>query len=189
MRPALKPDLATVWRNRDTVQIGIDPRRAIALTGMRGAGDLLRLLDGSRDRHQVLAAARDLGMDAAAADRVLTLLAAAGALDDFPAAVTGVPAVAEPGGARTGHRVAGPPGRRRRRPHAGPAPGGLRAGARREPGRLMDRGDAHRRGRRPAGGHRGCWPGGRAGPAALVPCGRAPHRAARDPGRDDAPTW
>jgi hypothetical protein len=85
MRPALKPGLETVWRNRDTVQIGIDPRRAIALTGMRGAAGLLRLLDGSRDRHQVLAAAGDLGMDATAADRVLTLLAAAGALDDCPA--------------------------------------------------------------------------------------------------------
>jgi hypothetical protein len=84
MRPALKPGLATVWRNRDTVQIGIDPRRAIAVTGMRGAGGLLRLLDGSRDRHQVLAAAGDLGMDAKAAERVLTLLASAGALDDFP---------------------------------------------------------------------------------------------------------
>jgi len=85
MRPVLKPGLETVWRNRDTVQIGIDPRRAIALTGMRGAAGLLRLLDGSRDRHQVLAAAGDLGMDAIAADRVLTLLAAAGALDDCPA--------------------------------------------------------------------------------------------------------
>jgi hypothetical protein len=85
MRPALKPGLVTVWRNRDTVQIGIDPRRAIALTGMRGAAGLLRLLDGSRDRHQVLAAAGDYGMDAGTADRVLTLLAAAGALDDCPA--------------------------------------------------------------------------------------------------------
>jgi hypothetical protein len=85
MRPALKPGLETVWRNRDTVQIGIDPRRAIALTGMRGAAGLLRLLDGSRDRQQVLAAAGDLGMDTPAADRVLTLLAAAGALDDCPA--------------------------------------------------------------------------------------------------------
>ena len=84
MRPALKPGLVTVWRNRDTVQIGVDPRRAIALTGMRGAAGLLRLLDGSRDRHQVLAAAGDLGMDAGTADRVLTLLAAAGALDDCP---------------------------------------------------------------------------------------------------------
>jgi bacteriocin biosynthesis cyclodehydratase domain-containing protein len=96
MRPALKPGLATVWRNRDTVQIGIDPRRAIALTGMRGARDLLRLLDGSRERHQVLAVAGDLGMDAGTADRVLRLLAAAGALDDCQAGGSG----ALPAGAR-----------------------------------------------------------------------------------------
>ena len=75
MRPALKPGLLPVWRNRDTMQIGIDPRRAIALTGMRGAAGLLRLLDGSRDRGQVLAAARDLGIDPAAADQVMSLLA------------------------------------------------------------------------------------------------------------------
>jgi len=85
MRPALKPGLLPVWRNRDTVQIGIDPRRAVALTGMRGADVLLRLLDGSRDRAQVLAAASDLGMDTATADQVLSLLAAAGALSDLPA--------------------------------------------------------------------------------------------------------
>jgi bacteriocin biosynthesis cyclodehydratase domain-containing protein len=85
MRPALKPGLLPVWRNRDTVQIGIDPRRAVALTGMRGADVLLRLLDGSRDRAQVLAAASDLGMDAATADQVLSLLTAAGALSDLPA--------------------------------------------------------------------------------------------------------
>jgi len=83
--PALRPGLLPVWRNRDTVQIGIDPRRAVALTGMRGADALLRLLDGSRDRAQVLAAASDLGMDAAAADHVLSLLTAAGALSDLPA--------------------------------------------------------------------------------------------------------
>src|SRR5262249_30862779 len=71
MRPALKPGLLPVWRNRDTIQIGIDPRRAIALTGMRRAAGLLRLLDGSRDRAQVLGAARELGMDPEMADRVL----------------------------------------------------------------------------------------------------------------------
>ena len=85
MRPALKPGLLPVWRNRDTVQIGIDPRRAVALTGMRGADVLLRLLDGSRDRAQVLAVASDLGMDAATADQVLSLLTTAGALSDLPA--------------------------------------------------------------------------------------------------------
>jgi hypothetical protein len=84
MRPAIKPGLLTVWRNRDTVQIGIDPRRAIALTGMRGAAVLLGLLDGSRDLAQILAAAGDAGISAEAADRVITLLAVGGALYDFP---------------------------------------------------------------------------------------------------------
>jgi hypothetical protein len=84
MRPALKPGLLAVWRNRDTVQIGIDSRRAIALTGMRGAAVLLGLLDGSRDLAQVLAAAGEAGISAEAADRVITLLAVGGALHDFP---------------------------------------------------------------------------------------------------------
>jgi hypothetical protein len=85
MRPAVKPGLLAVWRDRDTLQIGIDPRRATALAGMAGVGGLLSLLDGSRDRAQVLAAARGLGIPEAAADRVLSLLAAAGALHDLPA--------------------------------------------------------------------------------------------------------
>ena len=84
MRPALKPGLLAVWRNRDTVQIGIDPRRAVALTGMRGAAVLLGLLDGSRDLTQTLATAGEFGISAAATDRVIALLAAGGALHDFP---------------------------------------------------------------------------------------------------------
>lgn len=86
MRPALKAGLLTVWRDRDTLQVGIDPRRAIALAGLAGAGYLLSLLDGSRDRAQVLAAAQEAGIPASAADQVLALLAAAGALHDYPAA-------------------------------------------------------------------------------------------------------
>jgi len=75
-----------VWRDRDTLQIGIDPRRAVALTGMRGTAALIGLLDGSRDHTQVLAAAQAQGISPDAADRVIALLTAAGALDDFPAA-------------------------------------------------------------------------------------------------------
>jgi hypothetical protein len=85
VRPALKPGLLPVWRDRDTLQIGIDPRRAVALTGMSDARWVISLLDGSRDRAQVIAAAGDRGIPAQLADRVLTLLAAGGALDDFPA--------------------------------------------------------------------------------------------------------
>jgi bacteriocin biosynthesis cyclodehydratase domain-containing protein len=85
VRPALKSGLLPVWRDRDTLQIGIDPRRAVALTGMSQAGCIIGLLDGSRDRCQVVAAAAERGIPAQTADRVIALLAAGGALDDFPA--------------------------------------------------------------------------------------------------------
>lgn len=85
MRPALKQGLLPVWRDRDTLQIGIDSRRAVALAGLGGTAWLLSLLDGSRDRAQVIAAAADRGLPASLADHVLTLLAAAGVLDDYPA--------------------------------------------------------------------------------------------------------
>src|SRR5580693_7738755 len=86
MRPAIKAGLLMVWRDPDTLQIGIDPRRAVALRGMRGMEALINLLDGSRDLGQVLAAAHDLGIGRPAAERVIGLLAASGALHDFPAA-------------------------------------------------------------------------------------------------------
>ena len=85
MRPALKSGLLPVWRDRDTLQIGIDPRRAIALTGMSQAAILIGILDGSRNRDQVVAAASLLGIPVQATERVLTLLAAGGVIDDFPA--------------------------------------------------------------------------------------------------------
>lgn len=85
MRPALKSGLLPVWRDRDTVQIGIDPRRAMALSGMRQAAVVIGLLDGSRDRAQVITAAASHGIPATTTERILTLLAAGGVLDDFPA--------------------------------------------------------------------------------------------------------
>jgi hypothetical protein len=86
VRPALKAGLLPVWRDRDTVQIGIDPRRAVALTGLGAAVGVLRLLDGSRDRTQVIAAASDQGVPRPVTERILTLLAAGGVLDDIQAA-------------------------------------------------------------------------------------------------------
>jgi hypothetical protein len=86
MRPAIKPGLLVVWRDQDTLQIGIDPRRAVALSGMGRAAALIGLLDGSREHSQVLTAAEELGIPRDAADRVIGLLAAAGAVQDFPAA-------------------------------------------------------------------------------------------------------
>ena len=63
----------------------MDKRRAIAISGMRGASDVIQLLDGSRSREQVLAEAAARGVPAAVTERVITLLAAGDALIDFPA--------------------------------------------------------------------------------------------------------
>ena len=74
------------WRDQDTLQLGIDPRRAVALTGVGRAAAVLGLLDGSRDHAQVLAAAQQRGIPRDTADQVIALLAAAGVVEDFPAA-------------------------------------------------------------------------------------------------------
>jgi bacteriocin biosynthesis cyclodehydratase domain-containing protein len=85
MRPALKAGLLPLWRDRDTLQLGVDPRRAVAIGGLGQAAAVISLLDGSRDRQGLLAAAQACGIPVEATDRVLALLAAAGVLDDFPA--------------------------------------------------------------------------------------------------------
>jgi bacteriocin biosynthesis cyclodehydratase domain-containing protein len=84
MRPALKAGLRPLWRDRETLQIGMDPRRAIALTSLGRAAAVLSLLDGSRDAGEVARVALECGIPPAATDRVLTLLASGGVLDDFP---------------------------------------------------------------------------------------------------------
>jgi ThiF family len=85
MRPALKAGLLPLWRDRDTIQLGVDPRRAVALGGLGRAAAVISLLDGSRDREGLIATAEAYGVPVEAASRVLALLAAAGVLDDFPA--------------------------------------------------------------------------------------------------------
>jgi hypothetical protein len=84
MRPALRAGLLPLWRDADTIQVGIDPRRGVALAGMNGAFEVIGLLDGSRDRAQVVAEASRMGIAAATTERVIALLAAAGVLVDFP---------------------------------------------------------------------------------------------------------
>jgi hypothetical protein len=85
MRPALKAGLLPVWRDRDTLQIGVDPRRAVALGGLGQAAAVISLLDGSRDRESLIATAQAYGVPPKATNRVLATLAAAGVLDDSPA--------------------------------------------------------------------------------------------------------
>jgi hypothetical protein len=87
MRPALKAGLRPLWRDRDTLQIGVDPRRARALTGLGKAAAIVSLLDGSRDVAEVARTAATYGIGQDAVDKVLSLLASAGLLDDFPASL------------------------------------------------------------------------------------------------------
>jgi bacteriocin biosynthesis cyclodehydratase domain-containing protein len=93
-----------VWRDRDTLQIGIDARRAVALTGMADLAWVISLLDGSRDRAQVIQVAADGGVPVQTAERVLALLAAAGVIDDFPAAT--LRALPQPARARLAPQLA-----------------------------------------------------------------------------------
>jgi bacteriocin biosynthesis cyclodehydratase domain-containing protein len=85
MRLAIKAGLLPLWRDRDTLQFGVDPRRAVALGGLGPAAAVISLLDGSRDRDGLMATAGTYGIGPAAVSRVLGLLAEAGVLDDFPA--------------------------------------------------------------------------------------------------------
>ncbi len=87
MRPALKAGLLPLWREAGTLQIGVDPRRARALTGLGKAAALVSLLDGSRDTAEVVRAAAAYGAGPEVVYRVIGLLAAAGLLDDFPSSL------------------------------------------------------------------------------------------------------
>ncbi|HSI93488.1 MAG TPA: hypothetical protein VK925_08300 [Jiangellaceae bacterium] len=83
MRPLVHPALNRVWRDRSTVQIGLDPARAVVLSGLSAPeAAVLRAFDGSRDQSTLQALATDAGADAAAADRLLEILRAGGVLVD-----------------------------------------------------------------------------------------------------------
>src|ERR1700753_428823 len=87
MRPALKMGLRPLWRDQGTLQIGVDPRRARALTGLGKAAAVVSLLDGSRDTDEVVRTGEAYGIRAEVVHRVIRLLASAGVLDDFPASL------------------------------------------------------------------------------------------------------
>lgn len=83
MRPVLKSGLRRVWRDRATLQFGVDPPRAFALTGLsEPVAALLTSLDGTRDRADVVAYAQVVGVDGETTGRLLDLLTAHGAIDD-----------------------------------------------------------------------------------------------------------
>jgi hypothetical protein len=83
VRPLLTPFARRLWRDRETLQLGRSPGRAVVLAGVDPVlRAVLALLDGTRDQAGVLRAAAAAGCPAPRAEAVLTLLADAGLLDD-----------------------------------------------------------------------------------------------------------
>ena len=83
MRPMLNPALTTIWRDEQTLQLGLDPELALVFRGVDPArAGFLTLLDGTRSRAQTISAASTYGLGAAEAAELLDLLATGGALVD-----------------------------------------------------------------------------------------------------------
>jgi bacteriocin biosynthesis cyclodehydratase domain-containing protein len=83
MRPVLKPALRRLWRDPSTLQLGVDPRHAVVVSGMGPADrELLSLLDGSRETDVALAEAGRRGQPSQRGTALVDLLSEAGVLDD-----------------------------------------------------------------------------------------------------------
>ncbi|WP_329104222.1 ThiF family adenylyltransferase [Micromonospora sp. NBC_01699] len=78
-RPTLLPGLARLWRDRHTLQLGLDPSRAVLLeVADPGAAQLLDLLDGTRSERAILDQAVRLRITRDDARTLIDTLRAAG---------------------------------------------------------------------------------------------------------------
>ena len=85
LRPALLPGIARVWRPPRTLQLGLDPERAVLVElPDPGAAKLLDLLDGTRPERVILRFATDLGIRPDETRALLDSLHAAGLLLPAP---------------------------------------------------------------------------------------------------------
>ncbi|MBW3641208.1 MAG: ThiF family adenylyltransferase [Actinobacteria bacterium] len=83
MRPVLTPFARRLWRDPATLQLGHDTARATVLAGVdAGTRAALVLLDGTRDRAQLLSAGAAVGCPAERMVSLLALLGEAGLLED-----------------------------------------------------------------------------------------------------------
>lgn len=83
MRPRLKPALRWLWRDQQTLQLGVDPDRALVVTGVdHGLADLLKSLTGLRTEEAIVTRALTRGVSGSSVQHLLRLLAEGGALDD-----------------------------------------------------------------------------------------------------------
>ena len=83
MRPVIKRGVRVVWRDRRTLQLGLDPARCVVLADLAPPAAAYVLgIDGSRTREQLLVAAPGHGLSPAEADVLLTALETARVVDD-----------------------------------------------------------------------------------------------------------
>jgi hypothetical protein len=86
VRPVLNPALRRLWRDETTLQIGLDPQRALVLRGVDpSAARFVESLDGTRTLPAAIEAAPRIGLDETRARRLLDLLRSGGALADAAA--------------------------------------------------------------------------------------------------------
>lgn len=85
-RPRVKPALRRLWRDQDSLQLGLEPPHAVVLCGVGAAQrQVLDLLDGTRTVPEVVAAAAEAGVGAEDVGLLIDTLRRAGALDDVAA--------------------------------------------------------------------------------------------------------
>lgn len=86
MRPMLKSAMRRSWRDRESVQFGVDPEHAVVLDAVDGAAaGFLDLLDGTRGQGSLTRDAEALGLAPPRSRRLLAVLAEGGVLDDAAA--------------------------------------------------------------------------------------------------------
>ena len=84
-RPRLNPAARALWRDGTTIQIGLDPTRAVVIDSVDPATvRLLRNLDGTRSEAEILADAAATGLDVSVVTRLLAALRQHHLLDDGP---------------------------------------------------------------------------------------------------------
>lgn len=85
-RPRLNPGLRRIWRDPHSLQLGLDPDRAVVIDNVdRHTAAMLTRLDGSHTTAELLLAAADAGADAGAFGGLLAALDSYGALVDASA--------------------------------------------------------------------------------------------------------